>query len=418
MSDIKWTTERRHVSDLTPAGYNPRKISDKERADLRASIEENGEVEPVVINRDNQLIGGHQRVGIYADMSIDEIDVRVPSRQLSVEEEIHLNLRLNKNTGSWDNEKLFDLGVETLLDVGFGDEELSEIWDNVETVDDEFNEKKAVEEAKTSKIKVGEIYKLGEHRLMCGDSMAAADVKKMMGGELAEVIYCDPPYNIGLDYSKGVSTGGKYNNAGVLNDNKTEKGYDEFLSATMENAMENAHYFYWCDEKYIGMVQELYRILGIENKRVCLWIKNNFNMTPQIAFNKAYEPCVYGTIGRPYLNKNYRNLTEVMNKDVQCGNQMHDDINDLFNIWLAKRDAGQDYEHPTQKPLTLHERPLKRCSKPGSIVLDLFGGSGSTLMACQQLSRKARLMELNPIFCQVIINRYERNTGNKAEKIS
>lgn len=140
-------------------------------------------------------------------------------------------------------------------------------------------------------------------------------------------------------------------------------------------------------------------------------------MTPQIAFNKAYEPCVYGTIGRPYLNKNYRNLTEVMNKEVQCGNQMHDDINDLFNIWLAKRDAGQDYEHPTQKPLTLHERPLKRCSKPGSIVLDLFGGSGSTLMACQQLNHKARLMELDPIFCQVIINRYERNTGNKVEKI-
>jgi ParB-like chromosome segregation protein Spo0J len=124
MSKITWKTERRKVIDLIPADYNPRKISEKERADLTESIKEFSEVEPVVANTNNHLIGGHQRVSIYADLGIEEIDVRIPSRKLTLEEEMRLNLRLNKNTGSWDWSKLDAIDQELLMGIGFTEDEM------------------------------------------------------------------------------------------------------------------------------------------------------------------------------------------------------------------------------------------------------------------------------------------------------
>lgn len=421
MQKLTWTTEKRKVKDLIPADYNPRKISESERQNLMDSIKEFSEVEPVVINTNNHLIGGHQRVSIYADLAIEEIDVRVPNRKLTAEEEIKLNLRLNKNTGSWDPDKLQKLDIDTLLNVGFGDEELSGMWDNVELLEDGFNPEKAIQEAQTTTIKLGDIFQLGEHRLLCGDSTKEGEVEKLMGGETAEMIYCDPPYNIGLNYKTGIGGKKGYSNSEV-DDNKKPQEYSNFVFETLKNALKNAkkdaHIFYWCDEKYIGLIQKLYFEVGVENKRVCIWIKNNQNPTPQVAFNKVYEACVYGTTGRPFLNPNYRAFNEIINREVGSGNQLIDDILDLINIWLVNRDTAQDYQHPTQKPVVLHEKPLKRCTGPGNIVIDLFGGSGSTLIACEQLKRKAYLMEIDPVFCQVIINRYEQFCGGKAKKLN
>ena len=173
----------------------------------------------------------------------------------------------------------------------------------------------------------------------------------------------------------------------------------------------------YCDQTYIGLLQALMTEHSLKNRRVCLWIKNGFNVVPQVAFNKAYEPCVYATRGTPYLADSSRNLTEILNKDVASGNRSIDDIVDLFDIWLAKREAGQDYQHPTQKPVTLHEKPLKRCTKVGDVVLDVFGGSGSTLIASEQMKRVALLSEIEPVFCQVIIDRWEAMTGETAVKL-
>jgi DNA modification methylase len=422
---ITWKTERRKVKDLIPADYNPRKITERQKQELVDSIKEFSEVDPLVINTNNHVIGGHQRLSIYVEQAIDEIDVRVPDRKLTIDEEVKLNLRLNKNTGEWDPDKLQEMDIETLLDVGFGDEELSTMFDNVDIADDHFNTGKAIEEAKTTTVKLGEIYELGVHRLMCGDSTKEEDVAKLMGKEKSSMIYCDPPYNIGLSYTEAYSrTEGMREKYGGTYDDKDKNDiqYAEFISSTIENikkfAEENAHYFYWCDEKYIGLIQSIYEKLKISNKRVCLWIKNGSNPVPCIAFNKVYEACIYGTMGKPFLNKNYTAFNEVLNKEVEGGNQMHDDIFDLFNIWLIRRDTRQDYEHPTQKPLSLHEKPLKRCSGPGTIVVDLFGGSGSTLMSCDQLNRRCFTIEQDPIFCQVIINRWENHKGEKAKKLN
>ncbi len=422
---LTWTTARRAVKDLLPAGYNPRKMTENERRDLEDSIKEFGTVVPIVLNigtRENVLIGGHQRAAIYADLGIEEIDVMVPSRELSEKEEKTLNLRLNKNLGSWDDELLKAFDMDLLLEVGFGDEELQALFDDVDVIDDDFDVEKAIKETKVARVKPGEIWQMGEHRLLVGDSTNVEQVKKLMGTDLADVIYMDPPYNIGLDYSKGISTSGKYEGSYTgAKDSKKDTVYGAFLDASIKAALAvakpNAHIFYWCDERYIWLLQTLYQQNGVDNKRVCLWIKNNFNMTPQVAFNKAYEPCVYGVRGKPFLNKSLTNTNELLNKEITNGNQVHEEILDLFDLWLVRRDAAQSYEHPTQKPVTLNEKPLKRVSAPGHIVFSGFAGSGSDLIACEQLNRKWRGVEQDPLFATVCIDRWESFTNQKASRL-
>jgi len=245
---------------------------------------------------------------------------------------------------------------------------------------------------------------------------------KYDGPVYADVIYSDPPYNIGLDYNKGTEGSKELYGGGYTGkkDSKKVADYASFIDGTIKNALAhakpNCHVFYWCDEAYIWLLQTLFGDNKIKTNRVCLWIKNNSFPKPQVAFNKVYEPCIYGTIGQPFLNKSYNGLNEIMNKEVSIGNQGIDDIIEMLNIWLVKRDTTQNYEHPTQKPVTLAEKPLKRCSAPGHIVLDLFGGSGSTLLACEQIGRQARLMEQDPVFCDVIVKRWEEFTNKKAKR--
>jgi DNA modification methylase len=409
------------VSELRPAEYNPRKWDEPAAKKLAESIKRFGLIDPIIVNsasnRRNVVIGGHFRLEVAKNLGITQVPVvyvNIPN----ILKEKELNLRLNRNTGEWDFDLLKSFDVELLLDVGFDDADLSHIWDeNLGVENDDFDVKKEIERIKEPKTKLGDIYELGSHRLICGDATNPEVVKKLVQDEKVSMLYCDPPYNIALDYSNGIGTYGKY--GGKTNDKKTEDEYKNFLKQTLVNGLSvtlpDSHIFYWCDENYIGIVQELYKELGITGKRVCLWIKNNQNVTPQTAFNKVYEPCVYGTQGNPYLSESVKNLNEVLNKEVGTGNRLTDDILDLFNIWLAKRLPAQDYEHPTEKPPTLHEKALRRCTKAGDIVLDLFGGSGSTLIACEQLKRRAYLSEIEPIFCDLIIKRFEKLTGKEAK---
>lgn len=409
-----------NVSKLLPATYNPRKWDEAAIKHLTESIKRFGLVDPIIVNgakeRFNIVIGGHFRLKVAKDLEYKEVPavyVNIPN----IEKEKELNLRLNRNTGDWDFELLKNFEIETLLDVGFEDD-LSAIWDaNLSVEDDNFDFEKEIEKIKIPKTKPGDLIKLENNLLLCGDSTKLEDVQRLVGKEKIDMVYCDSPYNISLDYNKGI--GGKAQYGGTTNDKKSDSEYKEFLKKTFENAVAvskpDFHIFYYCDESYIWLIQTLYQELGIDNRRVCLWVKNSQNPTPQIAFNKAYEPCVYGTRGTPYLASNITNLNEVLNREVGTGNRLPDDILDLFNIWLVKRLPGQNYEHPTQKPPSLHEKALRRCTKPGDTVLDLFGGSGSTLISCEQLKRRAFLCEIEPIFCDVIINRFKELTGKEPE---
>lgn len=418
--DIKYVP----IKELRASEYNPRQWSKDAITHLTESIKRYGFVDPLLVNsapkRRGIVIGGHFRLSIAKELGITEVPV-VHINIPDLEREKELNLRLNKNIGEWDWAKLAeDFDLAELMTAGFNDDDLSRIFDdNTEIEDDEFDEEKEVERAKTTKIKSGDLFALGRHRLLCGDATNPENAKKLMGDARADMINDDMPYNIGLSYDKGVGGRAKY--GGNHNDNQSEKDYREFVKSIMENALAvskpDAHVFFWCDERWVYLFQQLYAELGVHSLRLCIWIKDNQSPTPNAAFNKVTEFVAYGTVGRPYLNDKVANLNEILNKKTTTGNQLTDDILDLLNIWLVKRIAGNDYQHPTQKPPTLHEKALRRCTRPGDAVLDLTAGSGSILSACEQLARTAYCCEMEPIFCQVIINRYEKLTGLKAKKI-
>jgi len=411
------------INLLNPATYNPRKLTEEKEANLTESIERFGLVDPLIANkhpgRENVVIGGHQRLKIAKKLNFKEVPVIYVDLDETKERE--LNLRLNKNTGEWDYDILKGFEMDLLLDVGFDDFDLSQIWDNDLEIEDDagFNEKEELKKITATDIKEGNLFKLGNSYLICGDSLKKETIASLLKDKKTNMIYWDPPFNIGLNYDKGI--GGKANYGGTINDRKSDSDYKKFINNILINALsfseKDAHIFSYCDQKYIGMFQETYKEIGINNKRVCLWIKNGMNLTPGIGFNKCFEPCIYGTKGKPFLSE-IKNLNEILNKEVGTGNRTIDDIIDIFDIWLAKRDPGSEYGHPTQKPLTLHEKPLKRCTKPGDIVLDMCGGSGSTLLACEQMKRSAYLSEISPIFCQLIINRYKKYYGKEAIKIN
>ncbi len=412
------------ISQLKVATYNPRKISEIAMEQLKESIRQHSMVDPIIVNshpaRKNVVVGGHQRLAACKALGYKEVPVVYV--RLTLEQEKSLNLRLNRVQGEWDYDLLKAFDVDLLLETGFDDQDLSNIWDDsLQTEDDGFNVEKELRALKKPKTKQGDIYQMGLHRLICGDSTRSEVVQKLLGLTRVDMLYCDGPYNIALDYNTGIGTNGKY--GGIHTDDaRSDADFRAFQKIAMQNgltvAKKDCHVFWYSDESYIGMVQSLFSELGLTNRRVCLWIKNNQNPTPQVAFSKCYEACVYSTRGKPYLNKNIHNLNEVLNKEMGTGNRLPDDIMDMFNIWLVKRLPGQDYNHPTEKSPTLHEKALRRCTKPGDAVLDLFAGSGSLMVSCEQLKRRSYLVELEPIFCDLIVRRYEQLTGRKAKKLN
>lgn len=423
MSQLHWHTETRKVSTLIPNDKNPRTMSSKQVEDLKKSLKKFNLVEIPVIDTDNRVIAGHQRLMVLKLLGREKekIEVRVPNRKLTKQEYDQYLLSSNRIHGDWDWEKLAEsFGQDLLRESGFDDVDLANIFDDLEVEGDEFDIEKELKKIKKPQSKLGDVYALGGHRLVCGDSTDSETVKRLMGGKKADTILTDPPYNISLDYNKGV--GGKKQYGGNVDDAKTDKEYRALLLSALKNGLsvadKNAHVFTYCDQKYIWLLQTLYQELGIQNKRVCLWIKNSSNPTPGVAFNKQYEPCVYGTVGKPYLSATTLNISEILNKEIGSGNQGVQDMYDLLDLWIVKRLNGSEYEHPTQKPPQLHEKALRRCTRPGDIVLDLFGGSGSLLVACEQLKRSAYLVEREPTFVDLIIRRFEKLTGQKAKKLN
>ncbi len=412
------------IDSLHPSPVNPRLWSDKARQDLRESIKRFGLTEPLLVNaypkRKNRILSGHFRWTIAKELGLTIVPVVFVSIA-SEKKERELLLRMNANGGAWDYELLQSFQIDLLLDVGFDSSDLSMVFDdNLDVEDDRFDEEKELEAAKTTDIKPGDRFMLGKHHLICADALDPNTAKTLMGEVRADMINDDLPYNIGLSYEKGV--GGKARYGGHTNDNKTEAEYRTFVKTVMQNALSVAkpdvHAFFWCDERWVFLFQEIYRELGVDSKRLCIWLKDNSSPTPQIAFNKVTEFVVYGTVGRPFLSDKVRNLNEIINKEVSTGNRLTDEVLDMFNVWIAKRLPGNEYAHPTQKPPTLHEKALRRCTRPGDAVLDLTCGSGSLLSACEQLKRTAYCADIEPVFCQLVINRFKNISHEKVTKLN
>lgn len=424
MNDL--TIHQVKISDLKLSDYNPRCWNEKQITDLKASISKFGLVVPILVNsakgRENIILGGNFRVTVAKELGYETIPVSYVCID-DLEKERELNLRLNANLGSWDWDLLREFDLDLLTDVGFSSEELQHLWDDVsETEDDDFNVEEELKAITEVFVKEGDVYQLGQHTLVCGDSTDPKVVKGLVGDKKVHLISGDPPYNIGLSYDRGIG-GSKSKYGGTkVNDSKSDEDYKVFLKKTLENALAvsqpDAHVFYWCDERYIWLLQTLYAELGIKSQRVCFWVKNSSMVTPQVAFNKMIEPIVYGTLGKPFLSSYHSSFSEIMNKEVGTGNRAHDDILDLLDIWLEKRLPSAKYSHPTEKSPTIYERMLRRCTKPGDYVLELFGGSGSIMAACQQMNRRCLLVELDPLFASLIVTRYDKLTNQKGLKLN
>ena len=393
--------------------------------DLKVSLTKFNLAEIPAISLDGKICAGHQRIKALQLLGRGEelIEVRTPNRKLTPSEFKQYLLTSNRSGGSWDFDILAsDFDIDTLLVSGFDSSDLTNIFDDsLEVSDDNFDEEKELEKAKNTDIKSGDYFALGRHRLLCGNSLDPNTIKKLMDGKRADMVNDDPPFNINLSYDKGVGNKAKY--GGTTNDNKSEAEYRNFLTILIQNALsvskKDAHIMFWCDERYVYLLQEIYKGFGIDSKRLCIWIKDNASPTPNVAFNKVTEYCVYGTVGSPFLSDKVKNLNEILNKEATTGNRLSDDILDMLNIWLVKRLPSQEYQHPTQKPPTLHEKALRRCTRPGDIVLDLTAGSGSIMSACEQLKRTAYLCEMEPVFCQLIINRFKQlNPNEKVTKLN
>ena len=383
---------KRKITELIAAEYNPRKINKVQEQDLKDSLTRFGLVDPIIINinkeRKNIVIGGHQRLRVWADLGNTEIDCN--ELDLTLDKERELNIRLNKNGGSFDDElvkEYFD--YEELTEWGFTPDEL---FDQEETTADGLIDDDEIPEAKESKVKRGDIWKLGNHRIMCGDSTSSNDVAKLMNGEKADMVFTDPPYGISFEDNAGNK---------IKNDNLNDEKLIIFNNQWQENAFlvsaNNCFLLVWQSPRKFHLLDYIgsWRFF-----RLITMYKSNRISFPHGAWINKTEPCCVFAKGKPKpTEENYLDDCYVYKHDKES----HDDSN-----------VG----HPTPKPVKMIIEHITACIKKNQLALDLFGGSGSTLMACEKINRKCNIMELDEKYCDVIIERWEQFTGLKAEKIN
>ena len=383
--------EKIEINKLKPATYNPRQISTKQYKDLKSSVEKFGLVDPIITNKDFTIIGGHQRYKICKELKHKEIDCVV--LDLSKEEERELNIRLNKNTGDFDMDILAnEFDIDELVDWGFKHIDLDI---NIDKITEGNIEDDHIPEVKESRVKLGDVWKLGKHRLMCGDSTKESDVEKLMNGQKADMVFTDPPYNSAFN-----GRSGKFEV--IANDNLSKDDFSTFINEFIDTLK-----LCKCSEMYVCCDWRMYLNIG-----------NLFNHNQLIVWNKDI-PCM----GKGYRNKHefimyYGELKSTTETNVweEVAIQSGASKDDGGNGWFQGGNK-QLRIHPTQKPISIPSRAIKNSSKKNEIVLDLFLGSGSTLIACEKTNRVCYGMELDTKYCDVIIERWEQFTGQKATKL-
>lgn len=418
MKKIAWKSEKRRLAVLRPMEENPRKASEKQRGDVMESIQRFNLADPFIINTDNKVVGGNLRLDeMIKKFGVEHtVDVRVPDRKLTEKQVRELNLRLNKNTGEWDFDILKTMDWNVLNDVGFDSEELEAAF-GLEVNEDDFDVAKEVQKIIKPVSKYGDIYELGENRVMCGDSRKEEDVKGLMDGETARLVFTDPPYNVDYESADGNSYAeGKFKHKKVFDDNLSHKDCLEFYSRVLKNLYKfttrDACIYWWYAHVNYAVNQQAFANAGWRMSQSLVWVKNGMTLR-RLDYQGCYEPCMYGWKKgkKHYCHQKIRNLKDVMNLDFE-------DFVLLMDFWYEKRDITVNYVHPTQKPVRLAERAVKKSSKKGDIVLDVFGGSGSTLIGCEQMGRACYTMELDPVYVDVIVKRWEEFTRRKGKLVN
>jgi len=374
----------RKIEDLIPYVNNSRTHSDAQVAQIAASIKEFGWTNPILVDGDKGIIAGHGRLLAARKLG----HTQVPTIELK-----HLTAAQRKAYVIADNQLALNAGWDTTLLtlelqelqkldfdlelLGFDPKELDKLLgpEQVEGFTDEDAVPDVPEEPIT---KLGDIYQLGNHRLMCGDSTSIDAVEKLLNGEKIDLVFTDPPYNVAFN-----GRSGKHDV--IKNDNLPENEFNNFIAeiCNVIKIVDPKAYYIWCNWKFYGVLQKL-----LDYKTCIVWAKNVFGMGQ--GYRHQHEFCLFnGKIDEIVKNES--------------------------DLWEIKKDSK--YVHPTQKPVALSVRAFSNHVKLIN-VLDLFGGSGSTLIGAQQTGRKAFVMELDPKYCDVIVKRWEDFTGKQAELLT
>lgn len=383
------------VDKLREYDNNPRK-NDHAVDQMCAAIKEMGFKVPVIVKSDGLVVDGHLRLKAARKLGMETVPV-VLADDLSETQIKAFRIMINQsgNWGDWDLEllktemlELDDLDFDLDL-IGFADDMLEELlFEDEEGLSDD----DTVPELEDNPIsQSGEVWLLGDHRLMCGDSTKKEDVDKLMAGDLADMCFTDSPYNI--DYTGSATDRKKKKVRRIMNDNLNQSFYD-FLLLWITNVLSvTKGACYLCmSSTELDTLQKAFRESGGKFSTFIIWAKNHFSMGHS-DYQRQYEPILYGWSEE--------------NDHYWCGDRSQGDV------WFINRPVKNDL-HPTMKPVELVEKALKNSSKTKDIVLDLFGGSGSTLIACEKVHRRARLMELDPKYVDVIIKRWQEYAGEQA----
>lgn len=376
------------IADLKHATYNPRvdlKPGEAEFEKIKNSILEFGYVEPIIVNSDMTIVGGHQRAKVLKELGFDEIDCVVV--EIDKTKEKALNIALNKISGDWDFPALAKLLDELKGEdynvglTGFDFKEAEKLWDEYMPKNNQEEEEEIPEPPEQPVIQSGDIILLGKHRLICGDATKVEDLSRLMDGKKARLTVTDPPY--------GISYVGKTEDAlTIANDNLNDEEFYNFLLEAFKRVYEVSDdgaslYVFHADAK--GLIfRRAFVDSGFKHSQCCIWAKNTFVMGRQ-SYQWQHEPCLYGwkPTGSHYWNGDRKQST----------------------IWNFDKPRVNDV-HPTMKPIPLIEYIIKNSSKYGDIVVDTFLGSGTTLLAADNSDRICYGSELDPKYCQVIIERW------------
>lgn len=380
------------LKELKPAAYNPRKKlkkGDKEYEKIKQSLLKFGYVDPIIVNEDLTVIGGHQRLTVLKDLDYETAKCVIV--KLSKEDEKALNIALNKITGQWDDALLADLLLDLQesdfnLDLtSFEPPEIDNILSNVhdkELSEDEFDVEEELKKPTVSRH--GDIWQLGKHRVICGDSTKSETYDQLLGDKKANLVVTDPPYNVDVE-----ETAGK-----ILNDNMSDRDFYQFLLSMftqVENHMEDdaSIYVFRADTEGLNF-RKAFKEAGFYLSGCCIWKKNSL-VLGRSPYQWQHEPCLYGwkKKGKHQWFSDRKQTT----------------------IWEYDRPKSSK-DHPTMKPIQLMAYPIQNSSMRGTIVLDPFLGSGSTLIAADQTGRVCYGIELDEKFVDVIVKRYIEVTGD------
>jgi len=414
------------IEKLIPATYNPRKDlqpGDEEYEKIKKSIQHFGYIDPVIINSDMTVIGGHQRIKVLKDLGYQQVECVVVD--LSKDEEKALNIALNKISGEWDEEKLTDLlkeinavGISELT--GFSIAELKDLieTDEVEEIqEDDFDIEEALEEYEPI-VKLGDIVELGRHKFICGDSTDISVVEKLMEDKKADLIITDPPYNVNYEGVKGMK---------MKNDNMREDKFYEFLLQAYKNMYEFGRpgtpiYVFHADTQAVNFIKAFIDA-GFKYAECLIWVKNILIFGRQ-DYHWRHEPILYGWIegAKHYFIDSRKNNTVIddgvpdttgmSRKELRAKLKEYIDFIFKNNTVLYEDKPTTSSLHPTMKPLKLIGKLMHNSSRPDDLILDLFLGSGSTLLTAEQLNRTCYGVELDPKYAGVIIQRYIEFKGD------